>query len=77
MPFEQRSIQDYGVMIDNIHYYHDVLRPWINATEPNNPKVKRKFLLDATLRTLVLFGSLIPKLVCITPFHTVIHRIHL
>lgn len=44
MPFEQRSIQDYGVMIDNIHYYHDVLRPWINATEPNNPKVKRKFL---------------------------------
>lgn len=44
MPFEERSVQDYGVVIDSIHYYHDVLRPWINATEPNNPKVKRKFL---------------------------------
>lgn len=43
MPFEERTVQDYGVVIDEIHYYHDVLRRWINAAEPTNPKVKRKF----------------------------------
>ena len=30
-------------MIDNIHYYHDVLRPYINAQDPKYPKHKRKF----------------------------------
>ncbi|MDO8714343.1 MAG: DDE-type integrase/transposase/recombinase [Polynucleobacter sp.] len=44
MPYEERTIQPYGVVIDDIHYYGDVLRPWINATDPNSPKYKRKFL---------------------------------
>ncbi|MDC4652066.1 DDE-type integrase/transposase/recombinase [Acinetobacter baumannii] len=43
MPFVMRSIQDYGVVIDNIHYYHDVLRRWINSKDPENPREKRKF----------------------------------
>lgn len=43
MPFEERTIQPYGVVIDEIHYYHDVLRRWINATDPKSPKNKRKF----------------------------------
>lgn len=42
MPFEERTIQDYGVMWD-LHYFSDVLRPWINAMDPENPKAKRKF----------------------------------
>ena len=44
MPFVERTIQEYGVLIDNIHYYADVLRPWIHARDPNNAKLKRKFI---------------------------------
>lgn len=44
MPFELRTIQDYGVVIDEVHYYHDVLRRWIGAKDPDSPKYKRKFL---------------------------------
>jgi len=44
MPFVERSIQNYGVVIDEIHYYHDVLRRWIGETDADNPKAKRKFM---------------------------------
>lgn len=44
MPYEERTVQDYGVVIDEIHYYHDVLRRWINAADPVAPKYKRKFM---------------------------------
>ena len=42
MPFEERTIQEYGVQWD-LTYYADVLRPWINAPDPKNPKLKRTF----------------------------------
>lgn len=32
MPFLER-IQDYGVVIDEVHCYHDVLRRWIGAKD--------------------------------------------
>lgn len=44
MPFVERTIQEYGVVIDNIHYYADVLRPWIHGRDPSNAKLKRKFV---------------------------------
>jgi putative transposase len=46
MPAEERTIQEYGVVIDHIHYYADVLRPHINSLEPpvpGKPRQKRKF----------------------------------
>jgi putative transposase len=43
MPFEERTVQRYGIEIDKIFYYHDVLRRWINAPDPNSPKLKRLF----------------------------------
>ncbi len=43
MPFIERTVQNYGVLIDEVHYYHDVLRPWINAPHPEFEKHKRKF----------------------------------
>jgi|GEM_PF-260816 len=43
MPFVERTVQRYGVEIDNIFYYHDVLRRWINAPDPDHRKQKRKF----------------------------------
>lgn len=43
MPYWERTVQDYGVVIDEVHYYHDVLRRWINAPDPSVSKCKRKF----------------------------------
>jgi putative transposase len=43
-PFVLRTIQRYGVEIDKIFYYHDVLRRWIKA--------KRKFRFPRYLRNL-------------------------
>lgn len=42
MPFEERTVQPYGVLWD-VEYYHDVLRPYINAKNPENKKAGRKF----------------------------------
>jgi putative transposase len=44
MPLEERTVQDYGVVIDEVQYFSDVLRPWINSLEPGGSKNKRKFL---------------------------------
>jgi putative transposase len=62
MPFEERSIQDYGVVMDKIHYYHDVLRRWINATEPDKPKVKRKFLFRRDPRDISVIWFYDPEI---------------
>ena len=43
MPFELRTVQDYGIVLDEIHYSHDVLRRWINAPDPEDANKKRKF----------------------------------
>lgn len=45
MPFFMRSVQQYGVQIDNISYYEPVLDPYINAIDPKNPKTKLEFLI--------------------------------
>lgn len=42
MPYEERTIQDYGVLWD-FHYFSDVLRRWVNAMDPDHPNTKRKF----------------------------------
>jgi len=41
MPFVERTVQPYGVVIDGIHYYHDVLRRFIGSAER---KEKRTFI---------------------------------
>ena len=33
MPFVERTVQAYGIAIDGIHYYSDVLRRFVGATE--------------------------------------------
>lgn len=52
LPYKERTIQNYGVVIDEIHYYHDVLRAWINAPDPVHPRHKRKFLFRFDPRDL-------------------------
>ena len=43
MPYIERTVQSYGVVIDDLHYFADVLRPWVNAPDPDHPKSKRQF----------------------------------
>jgi putative transposase len=43
MPFEERTIQEYGVVIDHIFFWDDALRPWIHARDPEDSKRPRKF----------------------------------
>lgn len=45
MPFITRTVQDYGIVIDEVFYYHEVLNPWINAKDPEAPKTKREFIV--------------------------------
>ncbi len=44
LPYVQRTVQPYGVVIDHVHYYSHVLNRWINATDPDNPKAKQVFI---------------------------------
>lgn len=62
MPFEERTVQQYGVAIDEIHYWHDVLRPWVGATEPNNPKKARKFVFRRDPRDISVVWFFDPEL---------------
>lgn len=43
LPSFSRTVQTFGVTINNLTYYAEALRPWINASESNNPKQKREF----------------------------------
>ncbi|OIQ84243.1 transposon Tn7 transposition protein TnsB [mine drainage metagenome] len=43
MPFIERTVQSYGVVIDDVYYFSDILRPWVNAPDPKNAKLKRLF----------------------------------
>jgi len=42
MPAIQRSIQQNGVLIDHVHYYADVLRSYVNRSEPGGGKQRGK-----------------------------------
>jgi putative transposase len=42
LPAVLRSVQQYGVQIDHVHYYADVLRSYINRLEPGSGKHRRK-----------------------------------
>jgi putative transposase len=57
MPFEERTIQEYGVVIDHIFFWDDALRPWIHARDPEDSKRPRKF----TFRIIPRYaGNLFP-----------------
>lgn len=43
-PAEERTIQEYGVALDHVHYYDDVMRRWINRPNPKPHTPGGKFL---------------------------------
>lgn len=46
LPFFERSVLRYGVLVDHINYYSDILKQYINSTEhlQNKARTKRKFI---------------------------------
>lgn len=62
LPYEERTIQPYGVVMDEVYYYSDVLRPWINAMDPNSPKYKRKFLFRRDPRDISVLWFYDPQI---------------
>jgi putative transposase len=45
LPYVERSVQPSGFRIDDIFYYHEVLKPWIRSTVTGTPHVPRKFIV--------------------------------
>jgi putative transposase len=63
MPYVERTIQEYGVIIDHITYYHEVLRKYIHSKE-NHSKTspKRKFMFRRDPRDISIIFFLDPEL---------------
>jgi putative transposase len=62
MPYIERTVQTYGVVIDEIHYYHDVLRRFINQIDPENPRRKRQFTFKRDPRDISIIYFFDPEL---------------
>lgn len=62
LPYYERTVQAYGVQIDKIYYYHDVLRVWINATESGRSKQKRKFIFRRDPRDISVIWFFDPQI---------------
>lgn len=45
LPFFERTVQRSGISLDEIHYFADVLRRWINAKDSADPTRKRQFIV--------------------------------
>ncbi len=44
LPSFRRTVQTFGVTIDGMSYYAEVLRPWISSADPENPNKTREFI---------------------------------
>lgn len=58
MPFFERSVQEYGIVIDHIYYYDDVLRQYIHTTNNNESK---KYIFKRDPRDISVVYFLDPK----------------
>lgn len=61
LPFVERTVQQYGFVIDGIHYNSDVLRPWIHSENPQT-KRKQKFIIRYDPRNMSKVFFLDPQL---------------
>lgn len=70
MPFKERTIQEYGVVIDHIFFWDDALRPWIHATDPKDAKRARKFTFRINPRDMreVYFRDPVSKTYVAIPY---------
>jgi len=62
LPRQLRTIQPRGVTIEGLTYYADVLRPWIGAMDPQDPKRKRRFTFRRDPRDISVAWFFDPEL---------------
>ena len=67
LPYVERTVQDYGIRIDDICYYSDVLRIWVNATVEGRSKLKKKFICRRDPRDISTIWFFDPQLKCYFP----------
>jgi putative transposase len=67
LPYVERTVQDYGIRIDDIYYYSDVLRVWVNATVEGRSKLKRQFICRRDPRDISTIWFFDPQLKCYFP----------
>ena len=65
MPYVERTVQPHGILIDQIAYYSDVLRRWVNAANPEEPAHKRKFTVRRDPRNISV--NIVPVLLVQAP----------
>lgn len=63
MPSEERTVQEYGVVIDHVYYYADVLKPYIHRLEAGSGKrrLKQKFIFKRDPRDISCLYFLEPE----------------
>jgi putative transposase len=62
LPSFRRTVQTFGVTIDGLTYYAEALRPWINATEPDNSGKKQDFVFRRDPREISTIWFFDPKI---------------
>jgi putative transposase len=62
MPYFERTVQGDGVVLDNVHYFGDVLKRYIGAKDPNNSMRKRKFIFKRDPRDISVLYFYAPDL---------------
>lgn len=69
-PYFERTVQDDGVVIDHMRYYDEVLRPYVNAPDPDHPGRKRKFRFHRDPRDVSLVHKFDPERGAYAPIPT-------
>lgn len=75
MPFVERTVQPYGIQIDEITYYDPVLDPYINAVDETNRRLKRSFVVRRDPRDIsrIYFFDPAAQRYCMIPYRNVGH----
>ncbi|MDZ7791864.1 MAG: hypothetical protein U5L08_15480 [Xanthomonadales bacterium] len=76
LPYDLRTVQRYGIVLDKVNYYHECLVPWINSTESGSAQAQAEIRRPLTIRgTSARSGSSTPRAISITPFRIATCRI--
>jgi len=62
LPFYERTVQNYGIQIDEVFYYSHVLNRWINSFDEKSPKLKKKFIVRRNPRDISVIYFYDPEL---------------
>lgn len=69
LPFAERTIQHYGVQFENIRYWHDVLRPYVES--PGKVRQSFKFRYDPRNMSKVYFLDPVTKMYVDIPYRSI------